>query len=64
MLNLCLVLQLVIDGFNDAPPSEHQLIHKREKPVLHVPPYTGDELGTLLPEFIYQLSYTDGGKEE
>lgn len=36
VFNLLLVLELVIDGIDDAPPTQHELVHEGEQSVSHV----------------------------
>lgn len=55
MLDLLLILQLVVDGLDDASSSEHQFVHEREQSVLHVPLDARDELGSLPPECRKQI---------
>ena len=50
VFNLLGVLQLVIDGFNDAASSEHEFIPQTHQVVLHVSSNASDEGNALLQE--------------
>ncbi len=54
MLDLGLVLQLVVNGFNDVPFTQQQFIQQRQQAVLHPGSQAGDELQSLLPHLLEQ----------
>lgn len=55
MFNPFLVLELVIDGFNDAPSSKHDFIHEWHQLIFHVFLDAGDQLRALLPQSSKQI---------
>ena len=50
VFDLFLVLELVIDGLNDATSSKHNLVHEWEEFVLHILLDAGDEPYILAPQ--------------
>ena len=54
VLDLLDVLDLVVDGFDDGPLAQQQLIHERHQFVVHVLANLGDQLQAPLPELVKQ----------
>lgn len=52
MYELCRILEHVVDGLDDAPPSQHDLVPHGHESVLHVRPDARDQMYSILKEHV------------